>query len=207
MEVKQMEWLKEILRNAVYGEDGKLDVEKTLEKISKEAPKHIISKNEYDAKVTEPNTANDTIKDLKESTDGNEELQGKIDTYEKEIKNLKKANEDMQKSYRLKEIISNAGCTDADYLIYKHGGLDKFTFDKDGKPVGVDEIVKSYKESIPMLFPTGQKHQSYNPTGGKGASTTNPFAKETFNLTEQGKMLKENPAQAQEMAAAAGVTL
>lgn len=202
-----MEWLKEILRNAVYGEDGKLDVEKTLEKISKEAPKHIISKNEYDAKVTGLNTANDTIKDLKESTDGNEKLQGKIDTYEKEIKNLKKANEDMQKSYRLKEIISNAGCTDADYLIYKHGGLDKFTFDKDGKPVGVDEIVKSYKESIPMLFPTGQKHQSYNPTGGKGASTTNPFAKETFNLTEQGKMLKENPAQAQEMAAAAGVTL
>ena len=58
-----------------------------------------------------------------------------------------------------------------------------------------------------MLFHTGQKHQSYNPPGGKGAATTNPFAKETFNLTEQGRMLKENPAQAQEMAAAAGVTL
>ena len=202
-----MEWLKKILSNAVYGEDGKLDVEKTLEKVSKEAPKHIIPKNEYDAKVTELNTANDTIRDLKESTNGDEELQGKIETYETEIQNLKKANEDMQKSYRLKEVISNAGCTDADYLIYKHGGLEKFTFDKDGKPVGVDEIVKSYKESTPMLFPTGQKHQSYNPTGGTGAATTNPFAKETFNLTEQGKMLKENPAQAQEMAAAAGITL
>ena len=202
-----MEWLKEILRNAVYGEDGKLDVEKTLEKISKEAPKHIIPKNEYDSKVTELNTANDTIKDLRESTKGDEELQGKIETYETEIQNLQKTNEDMQKSYRLKEVISNAGCTDADYLIYKHGGLEKFTFDNDGKPVGVDEIVKSYKESMPMLFPTGQKHQSYNPQGGTGAATTNPFAKETFNLTEQGKMLKENPAQAQEMAAAAGVTL
>ncbi|MCO7174298.1 phage scaffolding protein [[Clostridium] scindens] len=202
-----MEWLKKILSNAVYGEDGELDVEKTLEKINKEAPNHIIPKVEYDTKVTELNTANATIKDLQESTEGNEELQGKIETYETEIKNLQKANEDMQKSYRLKEVISNAGCTDADYLIYKHGGLDKFTFDKDGKPVGVDEIVKSYKESTPMLFHTGQKHQSYNPPGGKGAATTNPFAKETFNLTEQGRMLKENPAQAQEMAAAAGVTL
>lgn len=202
-----MEWLKKILSNAVYGEDGKLDVEKTLEKINKEAPNHIIPKGEYDTKVTELNTANATIKELQESTKGNEEPQGKIKTYETEIKNLQKANEDMQKSYRLKEMISNAGCTDADYLIYKHGGLEKFTFDKDGKPVGVDEIVKPYKESMPMLFPTGQKHQSYNPQGGTGAATTNPFAKETFNLTEQGKMLKENPAQAQEMAAAAGVTL
>ena len=35
----------------------------------------------------------------------------------------------------------------------------------------------------------------------------NPFAKETFNLTEQGKLLKENPAQAKEMAAAAGITI
>lgn len=37
--------------------------------------------------------------------------------------------------------------------------------------------------------------------------TTNPFAKETIYLTEQGRILKENPAQAKELAAAAGVTI
>ena len=46
----------------------------------------------------------------------------------------------------------------------------------------------------------------YEPNKG-GNPTKNPFAKETFNLTEQGKMFKENPAQAKELAAAAGVTI
>ena len=35
----------------------------------------------------------------------------------------------------------------------------------------------------------------------------NPFAKETFNLTEQGKLYRENPEQARALAAAAGVTI
>ena len=34
------------------------------------------------------------------------------------------------KTYALKEQLSKAGVTDADYLIYKQGGIDKFTFDK-----------------------------------------------------------------------------
>ena len=46
------------------------------------------------------------------------------------------------------------------------------------------------------------------PQGGTGgAGTANPFAKETFNLTKQGELLKSNPEQAKAMAAAAGVTI
>lgn len=44
------------------------------------------------------------------------------------------------------------------------------------------------------------------PGGGKG-SVADPFAKDTFNLTEQGKLFKENPTLAAQMqAAAAGTT-
>ena len=43
-----------------------------------------------------------------------------------------------------------------------------------------------------------QKHQS---------GVKNPFAKETFNLTEQGKLFKENPELARQLAAQAGVSL
>ena len=39
-----------------------------------------------------------------------------------------------------------ATAVDADYLIYNQGGIDKFTFDKDGKPVGVDDILKPLRE-------------------------------------------------------------
>lgn len=35
----------------------------------------------------------------------------------------------------------------------------------------------------------------------------NPFAKETFNLTKQGELLRSSPEQAKALAAAAGVTL
>ncbi len=40
-----MEWLQKILSNAVYGADGKLDVEATMKKVNEEAPKHIIRKS------------------------------------------------------------------------------------------------------------------------------------------------------------------
>ena len=88
---------------------------------------------------------------------------------------------------------------------YLAGGIDKFTFDKDNNPIGVDESIKAYREDKTMAHLFKQK-AGYEPSKG-GSPTKNPFAKETFNLTEQGKMLKENPAQAKELAAAAGVTI
>lgn len=60
-----MEWLQKILSNAVYGADGKLDVEATMKKVNEEAPKHIIPKEQYNGKVKELETANKTIGDLK----------------------------------------------------------------------------------------------------------------------------------------------
>ena len=73
----------------------------------------------------------------------------------------------------------------------------------------MEEAVKPYKEDITMahLFKQEQQKPPYNPKDGNGGGTSNPFAKDTFNLTEQGRLLKENPAQAKEMAALAGVTL
>ncbi len=66
--------------------------------------------------------------------------------YESEIETLKTDALNTAKTYALKEQLSKAGVTDADYLIYKQGGIDKFTFDKDGKPVGVDDILKPLRE-------------------------------------------------------------
>lgn len=202
-----MEWLQKLLNNAVYGEDGKLNVEATMKKINEEAPKHIVPKEQYNTKTEELKAANDTITSLKKDNEGNEVLQNKVKDYETQINSLQTENDNMQKTYRLKEALASTGCTDADYLIYKHGGIDKFTFDSDGKPIGVEDVVKNYKEGNPLLFHTGQKQQSYTPQGGAGSTAKNPFAKESWNMTEQGKLLTENPAQAKELAAAAGVSI
>lgn len=154
-------------------------------------------------------TANNTIADLKKTNASNEELQGKVGEYEKEVARLKTEAENTTKTYALKEQLTKAGVVDADYLIYKHGGIDKFTFDKENKPVGVEDTIKAYKEdsALSYLFKQEQGKPQYHPKDGSGAGTVNPFAKETYNLTKQGEMLKTNPEQARAMAAAAGVSI
>lgn len=176
-----------------------------------------VPKGKYDAVVAEKGnlegqiaTLNTTISTLKKNNGENEELQNTIATLQTDLKNQQKKNEEITKTYALKEKLSKEGVLDPDYLIYKAGGLDKFTFDKENNPVGVDDMVKPYKEdeSMAHLFKQESKKPPYNPkNGGNGGGTVNPFAKETFNLTEQGKMLKDNPEQARAMAAAAGVTI
>ncbi len=205
-----MEWLKAILEKAEI-KDGKLDVETVINTVQKEFPKYAVTKVDFNSKVKELETANSTITELKKANGDNEALQNKISEYEKEIKDLKKSTEDTLKTYALKEQLSKQGVLDPEYLIYKQGGLDKFNFDKDGKPVDIEVTVKTYKEDKNMAYlfkqETIQKPQ-YNPQGGTGGSSvSNPFAKETFNLTEQGKLLKENPEQAKAMAAAVGVII
>ncbi len=199
-----MEWIKAILEKAVIT-DGKLDIEATMKAVNAEFPKHAVPKSEFNDKVKELSTANKTIEELRKASEGNEELQNKIKTYETEITNLKNAAANTQKEYALKDKLKEAGVLEPDYIIYKHGGLDKFTFDKDNNPIGVDDVLKPMKEASPHLFkiPGG----GYTPAGGGNPPAGNPFAKDTFNLTEQGKLLKENPEQARQLAAAAGIKL
>ena len=177
-----------------------------------------ISKGKYDTAVAEKEnlagqikTLNTTISDLKKNNADNETLQTTIANLQGELKKQQNANEEIAKTYALKEQLTKQGVTDPDYLIYKAGGLDKFTFDKEGKPVGVEEAVKPYKDDAAMAHLFKQEQLSkppYQPQGGTGGSgAENPFAKETFNLTKQGELLKSNPEQAKAMAAAAGVTI
>ena len=200
-----LEWLNEILKSATVT-DGALEVEKLQKAIEAEFPKHAVPKQDYNDKVKELATANNTIKDLKKDNADNEELQTKVKNYETEIENLKNAATNTAREYALKDRLKEAGVTDADYVIYKQGGLEKFTFDNEGKPVGVDELLKPLRETSPHLFKEAFSG-GYNPAGGAGGQPKNPFAKETFNLTEQGRLLRDNPAQARQLAAAAGVKI
>lgn len=52
-----------------------------------------------------------------------------------------------------------------------------------------------------------KKKQSYKPKKGIKEKPLNPWAKETYNLTKQGELIKEDPTAAKELAASAGFTL
>ena len=69
-----MECLQKILEGAEI-KDEKLNVEALMSAISKEMPKHFVPKEDFNTKVSELKTANDTIKTLKESNQDNETLQ------------------------------------------------------------------------------------------------------------------------------------
>lgn len=201
-----MEWLKKIIEE-VKIEDGKIDIDTLMKEISAEFPKHAVPKSEFNSINEQLKTANGTIKDLEKSNKDNEDLQAKIKGYEEEIENLKAEGALKSKEFALKKKLSEIGVTDADYLIYKHGGIEKFSFDDKGTPVLVEEAVSSYRESMPYIFGSDGKKTVYRPTKGDNNTAVNPFAKETFNLTKQGELFKENPARAKELAAIAGVSI
>ena len=171
-----------------------------------EAVKGFVPKERFDEVNGKLKEANTTIDTLKKSNADNEELQKQVKEYKEKVTILEATAANTRKEYALKDKLKEAGVVDADYIIYKQGGIDKFTFDKEGNPVGIDDVVKPLKESSPHLF-KAEPGADYIPAGGGTPPSKNPFAKDSFNLTEQGKLLRENPAQAKVLASAAGVTI
>lgn len=73
---------------------------------------------------------------------------------------------------------------------------------KEGKLVSLDEGAKLIAQTMPELLKSrGAGGSGYNPANSGGIK--NPFAKETFNLTEQGRLYRENPALAESLKAGA----
>ena len=166
--------------------------------------------NEAKKQLDKDIKARDTqIEDIKKNAGDNEELKKQIETLQTENKTTKEKYEadlkDLQISNAIKLAIADKA-QDAD-LVSGLFDKSKLILGDDGKITGLDEQLKSLQESKAFLFKTGKTETNYNPAGGKENKGSNPFAKETLNLTEQGKLLKENPAQAKELANSAGVTL
>lgn len=170
-----------------------------------EEMKGFVPKSSLDEISEKLKTANATIKTLEKDNKDNEALQKEVQTYKDKVTELEASAVNIRKEYALKDKLKEGGAIDADYIIYKQGGLDKFTFDKENNPIGVDDVLKPLRESSPHLFK--KDSGGYDPAGGSGGQVKNPFAKATYNLTEQGRMLRDNPAQARQLAAAAGVII
>lgn len=184
-----MEWLQKILSNAVYGEDGKLDVEATMKKINEEASKHIIPKEQYNAKVKELETANTTIGDLKKNNADNEELQKTIKTHEGTIKQLKADHEKEIKGMKIDAAINKAL---ADNNV-KHAELlagkidrEKLIVSDDGAVSGLEEQIKGLKETYKDLFGQGISGITpKNPEGTPAATTFDALVKNADNMTAE----------------------
>lgn len=193
-----LEWLKTIL-----GDTYTEDIDK---KVSDEIGKQFVSRTDFNTLNETKKTLENTVNTLKQQNGDNEALQNTIKDHENTIAQLKKDAENTKKLHTLKDELRTMGVVDPDYIIYKAGGVEKFTFDKEGKPEKLDDVIKPYKENAAMAHIFSASKQDYNPAGGSNP-VKNPFAKDTYNLTEQGRLIREDPAAAKAMAEAAGVTI
>ena len=177
----------------------------------KEELKGYIPKARFDevnnAKKDLENQLNDRdkqLKDLQEKVKGNEEL-------EKTIKELQEANKDTKEQYeaKIKDMTITAAIqsklTDAKYpdLLLTKFDQSKLSIAEDGTVLGIDEQLAVLKEQYKDLFKPDLRGREPNNIGGAPPGTKNPWSKEHFNLTEQGRILRENPELAAQLQAAA----
>lgn len=88
--------------------------------------------------------------------------------------------------------------------------LESLELDEDGNVKGLDEQIKQLQENEDSKFlfniqPSNKQFKGFKP--GESSDGTpvgkNPWSKEYFNLTEQGRILRENPELARQLQAAA----
>lgn len=221
-ETRNMEFLKEVLGEELYGKvesavkafNEKPENKDRQVKAANLATGEYVGKAKYDSIEAEKKnlesqiaTLNSTISSLKESNKDNEALQGTIKKLQEDLKLQQAQNVKTAQMYALKEQLGKSGVVDPDYLIYRHGGVEKFNFDKENRPIGVEDVLKPYREDTALghLFKKEEK-PPYSPAGG-GVPAVNPFKADTYNMTEQAKLFRSNPEQARALAAAAGVTI
>ncbi len=164
-------------------------------------------KTEVDNKVKE---VDDLANQLKDRDKQLEDLGKKAKDHEElqqTIKDLQKENEDAKKDYEAnliktrKEAKLELALKDAKAKNPKAVkallDAEKISLDGDNL-VGLEEQLKALKESDSYLFgdgePAGLKGRKPNDNNEPPVTTKNPFSKEHFNLTEQARLYKEDPA-------------
>lgn len=206
-----MDWLKELLKRAGI-EEAELDG--LIADISKELPKHFIPKGKYN-EVAEAKKrleadlqARDAqLEQLKQAAGNSEELKAQIEALQAE--NKKAAEEwqaklaQMQLDFAIERALTTARAKNPKAV---KALLDMEKIKLDGEQLlGLDDQLKALQQSDPYLFgDSGKVGGGTNPPGA-GNPEVNPWKPETFNLTLQGKILREDPAKAARMKAEAGV--
>ena len=165
-----MEFLKEILGDALYAQfeqalnaynDSEANKDKQV-KLANLSSGEYVGKGKYDAlqtqldgKTTELDTANGVIAELKKGTKGNEELQGKITTYENTVALLQAELAKTRLDNAIQLALRDAKAVDPDYLAYKlHEKYkpEELTLDENGKVKGMEEKLSGLKTQFPTQF-------------------------------------------------------
>lgn len=145
-----------------------------------------------------------TIDTLKKANKDNELLQQTIKDHETTISTLKTEYDSKVKNLVIDNAIQGKlkDAKHADLLIGKFD-RSKLVVSEDGTVTGIDEQVESMKKAYADLFKPDVKGTEPNNNGNGVPKGKNPWSKATYNLTEQGRLLKEDPELAKQYMASA----
>ena len=139
-----------------------------------------VGKGKYDSEIEKLNniisgkdkeltTANDLIVQLKKGTKGNEELQGKITTYETQVSDLQKQLAETKMKSAIKVALLSEKAVDVDYLTFKLNEKLKekgetLELDENDNIKGWNEKLSGLKTQFPTMFESGTNNgDGYKP--------------------------------------------
>jgi len=149
------------------------------------------------------------LETLKKQAKDHDNLKATVEEMQEKNEKLKEEYETKMKETKLDMAIENelikekARNPDAVKALLNK---DAISLDEDGNVVGLPEQLDNLKEEEDYLFgETGLKGEDPNGNGQTTAvNEDNPFSDEEFNLTEQGKLIREDPDKARKLIKKAG---
>jgi len=164
----------------------------------------IAERNHYKEQVEERDTQ---LADLKARAMDNEVLKMQIadlqtknkqatEEYEKQLK-------DQRFAFAVERAVAKADARNVKAVVSL---LDVSKISLDGENLlGFDEQIAALKKSDPFLFGVDLKGRTPEGTGKPPQAQENPWKKETFNLTKQGEILRNDPDSAARLKTEAGI--
>lgn len=210
-----MEFLKAILGDELYkqfaeklnaynGDEANKDKQIKLANL---AGGEYVGKGKYDAlqamldgKTNELNTANGLIDELKKGTKGNEDLQGKITSYEGEVQKLQEQLQKTKIKSAIKVALLSEKALDVDYLTFKLESKlkdegRKLELDENDNIKGWNDMLSGLKTQFPTQFETSttKKVEEHKLEQGeeKNTFTKDEILKKPY--AERMKLFEENP--------------
>lgn len=187
--------------NAYNGDEANKDKQVKLGNL---ASGEYVGKGKFDAlqetlngKDTELTSANDLIAQLKKSSKGNEEMQGKITDYETEVAQLKQQLQETEIRSAVKVALMSEKAVDVDYLTYKLNEKlkekgESLELDENGKIKGWDDLSSGLKTQFPKMFETASDDGGYKPLGDGKLPDTDKREEEPKTLAEALRQNYEN---------------
>ena len=153
----------------------------------------------------------DSLPEMKGQAEAAKQIEAKLKRLERDLADKDKSLQDLSGQYRKEKqsaLLSKAltGFDWSEPDVVENYISSRLTWEEDqpfytaddGKLVGLADGVKLLAQTRPGLLKSrGAGGSGYVATSS--GAVTNPFSKEHFNLTEQGKLLRENPALAQSL--------